>query len=347
MPNPSSASQPSLTSGKTDASVKDRSLPALDQPIPTVMTAAVIRRYGSPVEFGLEQLPVPKPRGNQVLIRIHAASVNPIDYRIRQGQLKYLLPGSFPLTLGYDVAGEVVATGANLDSRLSVGDEVMSFLDHRHGGGYAEYVAVNASAVVRKPRNLSMTESAAIPLAGTTALKALRDLGGVKAGNSVLVNGASGGVGHFAVQLAAGFSARVTGVCSQSNLEFVERLGAGRVIDYNVTDFTEGSETYDIVFDAVAKSSFSKCRKILKPGGCYITTVPSASTFVNLLTTWFGRRCRVVLARPNLNDLQTLRNVAEEEIMVPTIFASFPLAEVARAHEISEGHHVRGKIVLS
>ncbi len=316
--------------------------------LPEMMTAATISKYGKPSVFQLEQLPVPQVNPDQVLIRVCAASINPIDYRIRQGQLKVILPAKFPLTLGYDISGEVVAIGSDVrDGRLSIGDEVFSFSDNRHGGGYAEYVAVGSKVVVAKPKNLTHAEAAAIPLAATTALQSLRDLAEVRPGHRVLINGASGGVGHFAVQLANKLGGKVTGVCSHSNREFVLGLGAVRVIDYNVDDFTKQDVKYDIILDAVAKSSYRRCRRVLKSGGVYITTVPSAASFLFRATSWFGRKCRIVLARPNQADLITLQEAAENELMLPTIFETFPLAEVARAHEVSEGHHVRGKLVLS
>ncbi len=316
--------------------------------LPQTMTAATIHEYGQPKVFQTEQINLPKLQPDQVLIKIHAASVNPIDYRIRQGQLKTILPAKFPLALGYDVSGEIAAIGDNVGTgRLAIGDEVFSFSDNQHGGGYAEYIAVRADVVVHKPKNLSHTEAAAIPLAATTALQSLRDLGGIRSGDQVLINGASGGVGHFAIQLAVGFGANVAGVCSDSNIDFVRGLGAETVIDYAVADFTKQNIKYDIILDAVAKSSYWKCRRIMKPGGVYITTVPSVASFIFRATSWFGRKCRIVWARPKQVDLNTLRYAAEDELMLPTIFQTYPLAEVARAHEISEDHHVRGKLVLS
>jgi NADPH:quinone reductase-like Zn-dependent oxidoreductase len=281
------------------------------------------------------------------LIRVRAAGVNPIDWRIRSGSLRFILPGRLPLILGFDVSGEVAEVGPEVTD-LKVGDEVFAFLAGRHGGGYAEYAVASQHVVVPKPENLSHEEAAAIPLAASTALQALRDLAKVSEGSDVLINGAAGGVGTFAVQIGKTLGARVTGVCSTGNLEFVTELGADRVIDYTGEVFTAGDHRFDVVFDAVAKSSFSASRGVLRPYGVYVTTVPSLKTLLLAAVTRLagGRRCRNVLVRPRGDDLRHLKGLVEEGKLRPVVQQVYPLEQAAEAHRVSEAGHVRGKVVL-
>lgn len=311
------------------------------------MRAAILDQYGPPSHLHTESIPRPGVEQGQVLIEVHAAGVNPIDYRIRQGQLRWILPARFPLVPGFDVAGKVVAVGSEVrEEHLQPGSSVMAFLKSRHGGGYAEFVSADQQVVVRKPDELSMVEAAAIPLAGSTALQSLRDLGHVRQGSRVLINGASGGVGHLAVQIAKHLGAEVTGVCSESNAEFVTQLGADRVINYQTTDFTEQEATYNVVFDAVAKSSWWKSRRVLDAKGVYITTVPQPAALMLHAVSWFGRKCRVVLAKPNREDLEALAEMVRQHKLRPEIQETFPLERSAEAHQVSEEHHVRGKLVI-
>lgn len=316
---------------------------------PALMRAAVIEQYGPPENLQVAEVKRPTCGSWQALVRVSAAGVNPIDWRIRNGSLRVILHPRFPLVLGVDIAGEIVEAGAAARREgWRVGDEVFCFLDSRHGGGYAEYALAGSDVLARKPENLSYEEAAAVPLASMTALHGLRDVGKVAPGKDVLVNGAAGGVGTFAVQLAKILGARVTGVCSESNLDFVRDLGADRVIDYQRQDFTRQPQQYDVVFDAVAKSSYWKCRSILKRRGRYITTVPSVgSVFSQALTTIFGRRSHNILARPNGRDLQYIAGLIEDARLRPIVQDVYPLEEAARAHRVSEEGHVRGKLVLS
>jgi NADPH:quinone reductase-like Zn-dependent oxidoreductase len=311
------------------------------------MNAVVIDRYGPPEVLQCREVAQPKPGPGQVLIRVRAAAINPIDWRIRNGSLRFILPGKLPLILGFDVSGEVAEVGAGVTG-LQPGDEVFSYLDQRHGGGYAEYAVASQQVVVPKPDNLSHEEAAAIPLAASTTLQALRDLAHVSEGSDVLVNGASGGVGTFAVQIAKALGAHVTGVCGTANLEFVRELGADKVVDYTAEDFTHADHRFDVVFDAVAKSSFSASRRVLRPYGVYVTTVPSPKTFLLALVTRLagGKRCRNILARSSGDDLRQLKELAEDGKLRPAIHHVYPLEQAAEAHTVSEAGHVRGKLVL-
>ena len=199
---------------------------------------------------------------------------------------------------------------------------------------------------------LSFAEAASLPIAGGTALQALRDLGGLKAGGSALINGGAGGVGHFAVQIARALGATVTATCGPSNVSFVASLGADTVIDYSREDFTRRPERYDVVFDAVARSSFSACRHLLKPGGTYVTTLPGPGVFfwaaVQLTAGLFGRpkRAKFLIVQPKGADLAYLGQLADQDRLRPTISRTYPLDRAREAHDESERGHTRGKIVL-
>ncbi|QDU76356.1 Alcohol dehydrogenase [Bremerella volcania] len=313
-----------------------------------VMQAVVLDQYGGEENLKIKSVPRPKITADQVLIRVHAASVNPIDWKVRQGMLKWILPEQLPAVLGFDVAGEIAEVGYSAKQQgWNTGDHVMAFSDKTFGGGYAEYVAVDSKVIVAKPEKCSFEEAAAIPLAATTAWKALVKLGQLHAGDDVLINGASGGVGSFAVQIAKALGAKVTAVCSSDNHALVRDLGADETIDYHATQFTQIARTFDIVFDAVSKSSFHECRRILKPEGHYIATLPSVeSVGMSLISKFQKQSCHVVLARPDGDILKSLAALVNEGKLRTVLDTVFPLNEVAAAHRKSEGGHVVGKIVL-
>lgn len=292
------------------------------------MRAMAIDEYGTPEKLHHRQVARPTCSREQVLIRVRAAGVNPIDWRIRRGSLRVLLPASFPLVLGFDVAGEIVEVGRLAkDQGWRVDDEVFSFLDNRHGGGYAEFAVAGANVLARKPAGISFAEAAAVPLAASTALQALRDHGKVQAKQAVLVNGASGGVGSFAVQIGKAMGAKVTGVCSETNLDLVRQFGADQVVDYHREDLTAGSQKYDTILDAVAKSSYWKCRRVLRPRGCYIRTVPSIGSMTfQWLSLLLGRRCRNILVRPRGEDLQQIAQMMTDGKLRPVVQEVYPLA---------------------
>ncbi len=229
---------------------------------------------------------------------------------------------------------------------------MVAYSDPRRGGGYAELVAVNQAAAASKPASLDYAEAASLPVAGCAALQALRDIGRVSRGAKVLIHGGAGGVGHFAIQIAKALGASTTATCGASNVEFVRSLGADGVIDYTQRDFTLGAETYDVVFDAVGKSSFSACRNILAPGAAYVTTLPSPDIFLwaplQRISKIFGpaKQARMLMVRPNGEDLAYLGRLADEGKLKPMVSVKLPLDHAAEAHRMSQGGHVRGKIVL-
>ncbi|WP_026100583.1 NAD(P)-dependent alcohol dehydrogenase [Synechococcus sp. PCC 7336] len=312
------------------------------------MKAIVIHKYGSADVLQYEEIPVPSQKPDDLLVKVRATSVNPIDWKIRNGMFKLLPSSRLPLVLGSDFAGEVVSVGKTV-AGFRPGDSVYGFLGLATGA-YAEYVAVPAQYAALKPKNLSYEAAAAVPLAATTALQALRNKGKLQSGQTVLINGASGGVGTFAVQIAKALGARVTGVCSSKNIEFVKSLGCDRAIDYTQQDFTTHTDTtYDIVFDAVAKQSFSSCRSILHPKGTYITTLPTPGAVLQgLIREWLpGPKARSILARPNNSDLSDLKQWIEGDRLRPILDRTYPLSEVATAHTHSERGHTVGKIAIA
>jgi NADPH:quinone reductase-like Zn-dependent oxidoreductase len=315
------------------------------------MKAIVIDDYGGPDRLVLRERPDPRPRAGELLVKVRAAGVNPVDWKIRSGELRMLLWLSFPHIPGGDVAGEVVEVGTGV-SRFKPGDEVVAFVDMRRGGGYAELAVVKESAAARKPASLSFVEAASLPIAACTALQSLRDLGKLRAGGAALINGGAGGVGHFGVQIAKAFGAAAVATCGPANVEFVRSLGADRVIDYSREDFTREADLYDIVFDAVAMSSFGACRPILKPGGVYVSTLPSPSVFfwgpIQGIAGYFApaKQAKFIFVKAVGSDLDYLGELADAGRLRPSISRTFPLKRAGDAQEASQEGHTRGKIVL-
>ncbi len=316
------------------------------------MKAVLIRRFGPADVLRIEEVERPPVSGDQVLIRVHYSSVNPVDWKIRNGSLKLLTGSRFPMRLGFDVSGEVVETGPSAD-RFKIGDRVFGMLDFRHLGAYAEYACAREKTIAQIPGNLDYKDAAAVPLAALTAYQALHHKGGIGEGQSVLVNGASGGVGSFGVQIAKAAGAFVTGVCGTDSIELVRMLGADNVINYRIRNFTEQDERYDIIFDAVGLRSFFGVSKSLNKSGRYVTTLPNKSSDVvsffltSMLPLFFaGKKSTYINVRPSGADLNHLSLLIEQKKIVPVIDRVFTLEEIAEAHAYSETGHARGKIVI-
>jgi NADPH:quinone reductase-like Zn-dependent oxidoreductase len=315
------------------------------------MKAIMIEGYGGSDRLRLVDRPDPRPAAGEVLVKVRAAAVNPVDWKIRRGDLRLILRLRFPYIPGGDIAGEVVAVGQGV-TRFKPGDAVVAFVDMKRGGGYAELAVVTESAAALKPQALSFAETASLPIAGGTALQALRDVGALREGGSALINGGAGGVGHFAVQIAKALGARVTATCGPSNVAFVESLGTDRVIDYTREDFTRRPDRYDVVFDAVAKSTFPACRGLLEPGGAYVTTLPSPGVLfwgaVQSAAGLFARakRAKFLIVRPEGADLEFLGQLADQGRLRPALGLTVPLERAGAAQDASEQGHTRGKIVL-
>jgi NADPH:quinone reductase-like Zn-dependent oxidoreductase len=320
------------------------------------MKAAISRRYGPPDVVTVADVPRPEPRDDEILVRVRAAAVGVVDGLARRGSPWYARAHFGPLwprfpVLGCDFAGDVEAAGAGV-SRFGVGDAVFGTIAPRFGA-HAEYICLpERGAVAAKPSNVSYAEAAA--LVDATALCFLRDKAGLRAGQAVLVNGASGAVGSLAVQLALWFGATVTGVCSGPHVRLVRKLGAESVVDYTRTDFTRAGRRYDVIFDVAGTSSFLRCRRVLSPGGVYLTTAPSPAIFVQMpWTARFGSR-RAVIAFTGLRpasekqrDLLVISGLAEASALVPVVGASYPLDRIADAYRHVDAGHKKGTIVVT
>ncbi|NJM97402.1 MAG: NAD(P)-dependent alcohol dehydrogenase [Phormidesmis sp. RL_2_1] len=312
------------------------------------MKAAIIYSYGSPEVLQVAEVARPQPKADQLLVKVFASSINPIEWKIRKGMLKLLTGNNFPIALGFDLSGEVIEVGARV-SRFQPGDWVYACMDQLTGGAYAQYAAVAEKVAAMKPANMTHEQAAAVPLAAMTALQALRDKGHLKPGQRVLINGASGGVGTYAVQIAKLLGAtEVTGVCSGKNIDLVKSLGADLTIDYNQQDFTQGTTQYDIVFDVVGNCSVSACRSVLQPRGIYVTTQPSPGNYLRsiLSALWPAQKFKVILLQSKHEDLQYLKAQIEAGNLRSVIDKTYPLAQIAEAHTYAEAGHTVGKTVM-
>jgi NADPH:quinone reductase-like Zn-dependent oxidoreductase len=321
--------------------------------------AIVQDTYGSAAVLETHDIGKPEIGEAEVLVRVRAAGVNPGDWAIVSG-LPYIARPVYGLrkpknaVRGTDVAGTVDAVGTGV-TRLQPGDEVFGWCGGL-GGAFAEYASVSEDALAPKPANLTFEQAAAVPMAGLVALQALRDHGNVRAGQRVLINGASGGIGTFAVQIAKALGAEVTGVCSTRNVEMVRSIGADHVIDYTQEDFTHKDRRYDFVLDNVANHSLSELRRALTPTG---TLVPNGGGFDNhwfagggrvigahVLNRFVSHRLRPFIVSPKLEDLVVLKELIEAGKVTPVIDRTYPLSNVPQAIRYLEGGHTRGKVVI-
>jgi NADPH:quinone reductase-like Zn-dependent oxidoreductase len=321
------------------------------------MRAITCTEYGSPDVLQLTETPAPTPSDNEVLLRVVAASVNPLDWHLMRGT-PYVARLAFGLFTpkqtrpGRDVAGQVEAVGRNV-TQFRPGDEVFGVCN----GAFAEYACAAGSSLAMKPGNVSFEQAAAVPVAAITALQGLRDKGRIQAGQKVLVNGAAGGVGTFAVQIAKSFGAHVTGVCSTRNAEMVRSIGASRVIDYTQEDFTRSGERYDVVFDAVGNRPLSDRRRALSAGGILVMAGaadkgrwlgPLAGVLAAGVVSKFVRQPLLpFLAHVRQDDLLVLREWLEAGRLVPVIDRTYALDDVAAAVRYLEEGHARGKVVIA
>ncbi len=315
-------------------------------PIGPTMRAIEYDHYGDASLLHVADHPVPRRLPGQLLIEVAASSVNPIDYRFRRGDLKGIIPFGFPRVPGYDVAGIVVETDSGCG--FVEGERVMAFLDHTRGGALADYAVCAVSSAAKIPDSMPMEEAAAIPLAGTTALQSLRNHGKIKTGQSVLINGASGGVGMFAVQIAKSFGCHVDAIASGHNREFCMSLGADHFYDYEKDDFTKSTERWDIIFDVAGKAHYLNARAVLKDGGHFVSTEPNIEGMLVSILTWpLSKSGQVMLAVPSGDDLKELIRLYELGKLRVTIDSRFPFEQAADAHRRIESGVDHGKVVLT
>ena len=335
------------------------------------MKAAVYTSYGPPEVVRITDVTKPLPREDEVLLAVRAASVNPLDglttgkphsLRVMTGLRKPNVR-----RLGVDVAGQVMAVGRNV-TQFKPGDQVFGLCLAnpyasgaaawaRSQGAFAECACAPESVIVSKPDNVTFELAAAAPVAAITALQGLRDKGRLRPGQKTLINGAAGGVGTFAVQIAKCLGADVTGVCSSGNVEMVRSIGADRVIDYTQEDFTRGDRSYDIVFDCIGNHSLSACRRVLNHEGVYVGVGGPGSRWllglvarpiaILVLSRFVSQELAVFLAKPRKDDLIYIRDLMAAGRITPVIDRCYGLAEVAEALEYQQGKHARGKVVIS
>jgi len=331
----------------------------VDEQVDLRMKAIVCTKYGSPDVLTYAEVEKPAPKDNEVLIRVHAASLNAADWHIMRASpflVRFMGHGLFkpkkPI-LGCDVAGHIEAGGKNV-TKFSVGDEVFGDIAEYGMGAFAEYVCANEDLVVHKPSNLSFEESAAVPLAAITALQGLRDKGQLKAGQHVLINGASGGVGTFAVQIAKAYGAEVTAVCSTHNADTARANGADHVIDYTKQDFTTTGKQYDIILAANGNRSISEYKRSLRPDGGRLVVAGGSGTLLfqvmalgPFLSKARGRTFTTLMAKANADDLGVVKGLIEGGKVRPVIDRRYSLHEVPEAMRYLEEGHAKGKIVIT
>jgi NADPH:quinone reductase-like Zn-dependent oxidoreductase len=309
----------------------------------TTMKAVRIHAYGGPEMLHYEEnVPRPVLSSDDLLIRVRAAAVNPVDWKIREGWLQGFLHHTLPLTLGWDISGEVIEVGPEARG-FTVGDEVYARPDIERDGAYAEYIAIKASEVARKPAILDHIHAAAVPLTALTAWQALVDAAQLQAGQTVLIHAAAGGVGSLAVQLAKARGARIIATASAVNTGLVTELGADQFIDYTQTRFEEAAKDVDVVLDTIGGDTQERSWQVLKPGGILVSVV---SPPLETVATERGVRSAFVFIHPSGEQLTAIARLIDEGRMKPLIHTALPLNEVRQAHAISQGGHARGKIVL-
>ena len=321
------------------------------------MKAIVYTEYGSPDVLHLKEVVKPTPKDNEVLVKVHAVSANAADVHLLRAD-PFLIRLSSGLLkpkntiLGSDVAGRVEAVGGNV-KQFKPGDEVFGDISGCGWGGFAEYVCAREDALVLKPANISFEEAAAVPMAAVTALQGLRNKGQIQPGQKVLINGASGGVGMFAVQIAKSFGAEVTAVCSTRNLDIVRSIGADHVIDYTREDFTQNGQRYDLILAANGHHSISDYRRALSPMGIYVVTGGTMAQLseVMLKGPWISmtgsQKMGNLLAKPNKQDLAFIKELLEAGKVKPVIDRCYPLGEVPEAIRYLEEGHAQGKVVIT
>jgi NADPH:quinone reductase-like Zn-dependent oxidoreductase len=310
------------------------------QPLPKTMKAIVAHQYGGPEMLKLEDAPVPVPKENEILVQVIGSGVNPADPLILNGKFAKEFGTHLPLVLGYDMAGVVVKAGAKV-TKLKVGDPVYAYL--LWGGGWAEYCISNEGESAIKPKSLSFTDAAVVPLAALTAWQALIDVGKIQSGQTVLIHGGSGGVGSFAIQIAKARGARVIATASTANQDLLKQLGADISIDYTKQKFEEVAKDVDLVIDPVGRDTLARSYAVVKKGGIIITLISRCDPAE---LAKHGIRGESLASHPDANELAEITKLIEDKKLRPIVTQVLPLTDAAKATEQAETHHTRGKIAL-
>ncbi len=306
------------------------------------MRAVMFDSYGSPQVLTLKEVARPQTGAGEVLIRVYAAGVNPLDWKVRAGHAKAWLQHRLPLIPGWDVSGIVEAVGPGVTA-FEIGDAVFGMLDFMRNGAYAEFVSAGTRNLAPKPASIDHVQAAAVPLASLTAWQSLFEIAGLGSGQTVLIHAAAGGVGHFAVQFAKWKGAKVIGTASAGNVNFLRGLGADEVIDYRAKPFEQAVHDVDVVFDPIGGDTQQRSWKVLKKGGILVATLGISSPEAAIE---HGVRGEGVMVRPDSSQLAHIAKLVDEMNVKPSVSAVLSLAEAARSHELSQTGHVRGKIVL-
>lgn len=306
------------------------------------MKAIQIHQFGGTEELKYEEAPMPTINPDDVLVKIYATSINPVDWKVRQGAMKGRMEFKFPLILGWDFSGVITEVGSEVKD-FKAGQEVYGKPDITRNGTYAEYVAVKASEIAIKPASVSHTEAASIPLAGLTAWQGIFDHGKTSSGQKILIHGTSGGVGTIALQLAKWKGAYVIATSSEKNIAFLKELGADEVIDYQQQQFEKELKDLDFVFDTIGGETQKKSIEVLKPGGILISTV-----MVEDEQPFKDKNIHIMrfMAQSNPEQLKQMADLVDSGKLKPIIAEVFPLEEIAKAQELSSKGHTRGKIAI-
>jgi NADPH:quinone reductase-like Zn-dependent oxidoreductase len=306
------------------------------------MKAVRIHKYGGPEVLHYEDAPRPKPAATEVLIRVHAAGVNPVDWKIREGHLKEFLNHSLPLIIGWDVSGVVEQVGRGV-SRFKAGDEVFSEVELSRDGAYAEYVVVRESDAALKPKSLHHVHAASVPIAALTSWQALFDAAQLQPGQRALIHAGSGGVGHFAVQLAKWKGAHVIATASTKNQELLAEIGVDEPVDYTKQRFEDVAHDVDVVLDTIGGETQDRSFKVLNKGGALVSLVQARS---REKAQALGVRALDIAGHPDGPQLAEIAKLIDAGKVKPTVDRILPLSEARRAHDLSKSGHTRGKIVL-
>jgi NADPH:quinone reductase-like Zn-dependent oxidoreductase len=312
------------------------------QPAQPRMNAVVVHEYGGPEVLKYEDVPRPEPKDDQILVRVIAAGVNPVDGSIRSGRYARFFNTKLPLIPGYDISGTVEKVGAKM-TKFKVGDPVYAYIGLKEGGGYAEYAVAMEKEASLKPNSLNYIEAAAVPLAAETAWQALVDTAKLSAGQTVLIHGGSGGVGSFAIQIAKARGAKVIATASTPNQELLKQLGADVAVDYTKTKFEDVAKDVDVIIDSVGKDTLARSYGVVKKGGFIVSLVaqPDPAQLEK-----HGIRGAPLSVEPNDDELAEISKLIDQKKIKVIISQVLPLKEAAKAQAQSDTHHTRGKIVL-
>jgi len=312
------------------------------------MKAVTMSKYGGPEVLEVTELPLPEPKKGQLRVKVKAASINPIDGKIRQGQMKMITGSRFPKQVGGDFAGVVDAVGEGV-TRFKAGDEVFGMCPGFGGGAYAEYALSTDSALGLKPPEISFEQAASLPVVTLAARVGVRDVGKVQKGTRILINGCTGGVGLIALQIAKHLGAHVTGTCSKAGLSIARENGADEIFDYREVDVTKRPERYDVIYDLAGTLPFPKARALLTPGGLFVDPTPAPGTLIQsfLFNPFRAQKHKFVLASPSVELMDWMREGLAKGQLKPVINRVFKLSEVQEATRYAERGGVIGKVILS